>query len=173
MKRLIFLCGPNGIGKSTAARALYDQMAGSALVDADQCRMIACAGFPEAVIETQRRNLCDLICNYLACPEVRDVLLVYGLHGHRAGVLQAVLDEVRRRSGPFDDHPIVMTCSWAENLRRARRDGRDEARVRRGLANSRSPYEGLNWPCLDVTDLTVEQTALALRQILAQTGNCS
>lgn len=173
MKRLILLCGPNGIGKSTAARALYEQMAGSALVDADQCRMIACAGFPEAVIETQRRNLTDLICNYLACPVVGDVILVYGLHGHRARVLEEVLQQVRRRVEPFCYCPIVMTCSREENLRRARGDGRDEERVQRGVAASRPPYEGLDWPCLDVTDLSVAQTVQGLCEILTKTENCS
>ena len=38
MKKLIFICGSNGIGKSTACRTLVTKLSNSAYIDSDWCR---------------------------------------------------------------------------------------------------------------------------------------
>ena len=40
MKKLIVILGPNGVGKTTAAKAFLDKYTKCAYVDADWCRAI-------------------------------------------------------------------------------------------------------------------------------------
>ena len=40
MKKLIVILGPNGVGKTTAAKAFLDKYTKCAYVDADWCRSI-------------------------------------------------------------------------------------------------------------------------------------
>ena len=64
----------------------------------------------------------------------------------------------------------MLYCGEEENVRRARADGRDEERIRRGIRNSRAVYENVDYPRIDVTDMTVEETAEEILKIIG-TGN--
>lgn len=40
MKNLLFLCGPNGIGKTTIAKEIVRQLPNTAYIDSEPCRFI-------------------------------------------------------------------------------------------------------------------------------------
>ena len=46
-----------------------------------------------------------------------------------------------------------------ENRNRAKRDGRDIARIERGMENTFSFYNGYSYPSVDTTDMTPEEVA--------------
>ncbi len=70
MKRLIFLCGPNGIGKTTICRTLLHILERSTYVDTDPCRMMNPFVLNDGTIPTIAGNIASLIGNYLDCPAV-------------------------------------------------------------------------------------------------------
>jgi len=153
-KTLLLLLGPSGAGKSTAARALLNMLRRAALVDGDWCRAMNPYDPGVAV-----KNMRALIRNSLLCPGIDLVVLAYGLHGDRALRLNAVLDGLRRDGIDFEAFTVVLACSLEENIRRARADGRGEARIRRGIENTFHLYDGFGCPRIDTTDLTPEQAA--------------
>jgi len=57
----------------------------------------------------------------------------------------------------FQIIPIILECELEENIRRARKDGRDENRIKCGLENSRELYSQYAYPRLDITKLSVDE----------------
>ena len=166
MKRVIMLCGPNGVGKTSICRALLRVTPRSAYVDSDPLRLMNPFVLNDETIPTIAKNLGDVIVNYLECPAVETVFFSYGLHGRRREVLERVL----RRLEGVRVLPFVMECSEEENVRRMRADGRDEARIARALAFSRGVYADVPYPRVDVTALSAQEAAQEiLRRIWAHT----
>lgn len=172
MKRLILICGANGVGKSTASKALLRMLPHSAYVESDSCRMTNPDDLRPALVQMQYRNLLALIGNALACPEVSNVIFPYGFHGHRKALFEQLWEEITRGFPDTRLIPLLLCCSPEENVRRAKADGRDHERIERGMKNSRNAYEGMDWPCIDVTRLTPDETAQEIlrRLQLAETG---
>ena len=53
-----------------------------------------------------------------------------------------------------------------ENIRRMQADHRDSARIRRAIATSRSAYDDLPYARIDVTGLSLSQTAEQILRLL-------
>lgn len=166
MKRLIFLCGPNGVGKTTLCRAMLKITPRSAYVDSDTMRLMNPFALTDETIPTIAKNISDVIGNYLACPAVDTVFFSYGLHGRRGEVLARVrqaLEGIDCRLIPF-----VIWCGEEENVRRMRVDGRDEERIARALTVSRGAYGSVPYPRIDVTNLTVQESAQRVLRMAAE-----
>lgn len=159
MKKLIVLLGPNGVGKSTTAKALLQRCPNSAWVDADWCRSINPFELTPATKKTVTDNLYCLLCNYLQCKDIQTVVFTYGLHGERKEIYEELLRRLRGEKLEFDLCPIVLKCTMEETIRRGKADGRDRERIERGIQNTYFLYDGLTYPCIDTTDLTPEDTA--------------
>lgn len=160
IKTLLFICGPNGIGKTTICRALLTRLPHSAYVDSDPLRMMNPFLLDDTTIPTIRKNISDVIANYLDCPTVRTVIFSYGLHGRRREVLDSVMADL---SGcVFTFMPFLLTCDEAENVRRMESDGRDAGRIRRAIETSRSAYVGVDYPRIDVTGLSADRAAISI-----------
>lgn len=157
MKRLIFLCGPNGVGKTTLGQALLKMTPRSAYVDSDPLRLMNPFALTDETIPTIAKNISDVIANDLACPAVDTVFFSYGLHGRRTEVFARVMQALGTVEMRF--LPFVIWCGEAENLRRMRADGRDEERIARALTTSRAAYADVPYPRIDVTNLTVQESA--------------
>lgn len=170
MKRLILLCGANGIGKSTASAELMKRLPHSSYIDSDYCRMTNPPIFNEELIRLNYKNILAMMENSFACGEIQNVIFPFGFHGHRKQLFDALLEELRQKGISFELVPVLLYCGEEENVRRARADGRDEERIRRGIRNSRVVYENVNYPRIDVTDMTAEETAEEILKLIG-TGN--
>lgn len=165
MKRLLLLCGANGIGKSTASAELLKKLPHSAYVDSDYCRMTNPPIFNEELIRLNYKNILAMMENSFACGEIQNVIFPFGFHGHRKQLFEALLEELRQKGIRFELVLVLLYCELEENIRRARADGRDEERIRRGISYSRIVYENTDYPRIDVTGLTAEETADAILKI--------
>lgn len=156
-KKLIVIVGPNGVGKSTTAKALLARYTKSALVDSDWCRVINPFSFTEETKETVIHNIFCLIHNYMLCKDVDRVIFTYGFHGERKNIFDEVLRRLRRTGVDFDLTLVILKCSLSENIRRMECDGRDENRIKRGIENTFHFYDTYDDPVIDTTELKVEQ----------------
>lgn len=167
MKRLILILGPNGTGKSTAARELQRRLPRSAYVEPDSLRMFSDPSPDPAqpcdeTVALRYANILSMTRNYLVSNIIDTVILPYGLHGYRKKLLANLISALR---GEFELEilPVLFCCEPDENIRRMRADIRDEGRIARALDSARVTYEraGELFPgllCVDVTNLSPEET---------------
>ena len=165
MKNLLFICGPNGIGKTTICREMLRLLPNSAYVDSDPLRLMNPFVLDDDTIPTIRKNIADIIRNYLGCPAAQTVIFSYGFHGRRREVFAGVMNDLSGLEYRFI--PFLLTCNEAENIRRMACDGRDAERIARALQTSRGAYAELDYPRVDVSALSAHEAA---QRLLAEAG---
>ena len=157
MKNILFLCGPNGIGKSTICREIIKQLPNSAYVDSEPCRFMNPFVLNDDTIPTIAKNNSDLIINYLKCPLDNTVVFSYGYHGRRKEVFKRVLAEISKVEHNFI--PLLLWCSKEENIKRMIADKRSDDRIQRALNEPRKAFNDVVYPKLDITSLSVSEAA--------------
>jgi hypothetical protein len=153
---LVFIHGPNGVGKSTVCEAVHRRLPHSAWLESEWCRMVHPFVWNEEIIALTTRNLTQMLTNYLTCAWIDVVIFSYGFHGPRQGIWNAVVEGLQEV--PYRSVPITLTCTEEANAARMTQGGRDANRIRRALA-TRDFYDALPYPRIDTTHLTVEQAA--------------
>lgn len=156
-KTVLFLCGPNGIGKTTICKEIIKQLPNSAYVDSDPCRIMNPFVLNDETISTISKNISDLLINYLKCPIVNTVVFSYGFHGRRKEVFQKIIPEISKVEHDFI--PFLLWCSKAENINRMNVDNRSANRIQRTLNESRKAFDDVTYSKLDITNLTVSEAA--------------
>ncbi len=157
MKNILFLCGPNGIGKTTISKEIIKQLPNSAYVDSDPCRVMNPFVLNDDTIPTIVKNISNLIINYLKCPVVNTVIFSYGFHGRRREVFQRVLSEISQMEHEFI--PFLLWCSEEENINRMNLNNRSPDRIQRTLNESRKAFDNIDYPKLDITNFSISEAA--------------
>lgn len=165
MKNLLFLCGPNGIGKTTISKEIVVSLPGSAYVDSDPCRYMNPFVLNDETIPTIAKNITDLIMNFMNCPTVQNVVFSYGFHGRRKEIFDIVMKNMAQINHNFI--PFLLWCSIDENIKRMNMDNRSAERIQVSLMKSRSAYDDVIYPKIDITDLSVPE---ASRHIMEEAG---
>lgn len=158
MKKLIFICGANGIGKSTVSKALHHYLQNSVYIDSEYCCSINPFEFNHQTIQLIKANISALMINSFNCDFVETVIFPYGFHGPRKEIFDDVLQELRINHINVDFHAVILECDETENVRRMRNDNRDEKRIERALKNTRHIYNDLHYPRINTTNLTISET---------------
>ncbi len=163
MKNLLFICGPNGIGKTTICRSILKRLANSAYVDSDSCRAMNPFVLNDDTIPAIQRNISCMVRNYFDCPAVQTVIFSYGLHGRRREIFNGIIEDIAGYEYNFI--PLLLVSSEAENIRRMNFDGRDNGRIRRALEVSRGAYADVNYPTFDISMLSADEAAAGIMEI--------
>lgn len=108
MKNLLFICGPNGIGKTTICKEILRKLPNSAYVDSDPCRLMNPFILDDETIPTIAKNISDLIINYIDCLVIETVIFSYGFHGRRREVFEKVMQAVSKKGFQFYSVSINM-----------------------------------------------------------------
>lgn len=157
MKNLLFICGPNGIGKTTICKEIIRKLPNSAYVDSDPCRLMNPFILNDETIPTIAKNISDLIINYMDCTVIETVIFSYGFHGRRREVFEIVMKAVSERD--FNFIPFLLACSEEENIKRMDIDNRSTERKQRAIEESRKAFDDIPYPQIDITDFTVSEVA--------------
>ncbi len=165
MKQLIVIIGPNGTGKSTTAKAYTEQYPQTAFVDSDWCRIMNPFDFTETTIETITENIYCLLRNYLTCNAIKTVIFTYSWHGPRKRIYDNVIAKLKQDGINFNEIIVILKCSKDENIKRAIKDGRDEARIKRGMELTFSFYDEYDYTIIDTTNMTPSQAAAEIHTL--------
>ena len=165
MKKVIVLIGPNGVGKSTAAQTFLGRQEKCAYIDSDACRAMNPFPLTPATKRVVIENIYYLFKNYLSCPEIETIVFPYGFHGERKEIFDTVMERLAGDGTPFETVTILLKCSLEENIRRATADGRDPARIERGIKNTFHFYDEFAAPSIDTTGLSPEEVAQQIHTI--------
>lgn len=157
MKNLLFICGPNGIGKSTISKEIVRQLPNTAYVDSDPCRFMNPFILSDETIPTIAENISDLILNYMNCPIINNVVFSYGFHGRRKEVFEKVMLELKKIDYNFI--PLLLWCSENENVKRMHADNRSHERIQRAINESRKSFNDVTYPKIDITNFSVSEAA--------------
>lgn len=157
MKNLLFLCGPNGIGKTTICKKIVEQSPGVAYVDSDPCRFMNPFILNETTIPTIAKNITDLIINYMACPIINTVIFSYGFHGRRKEIFDIVMSNLEQVNYTFI--PFLLWCDETENIRRMKTDNRSLQRIQIALDKSRKSFCDVKYPIINISKLTVSEAS--------------
>ncbi len=166
LKKIIFVCGASGIGKSTTCAALYKQLDNSALVDSDYCRMIHPFEFSDELKEVVTNNMFTMLRNYINCSSINNIIFLYGFHGPRKQIFDNIIDQLSEAGLTYTFVPIILECELEENIRRARNDGRHEQRIQYGIEASRNIYHQYDYPRIDITHLTVDEAVKKMIELI-------
>lgn len=158
MKKFIFICGANGVGKSTVSKALNNRLANSVYIDSEYCCSINPFEFNNQTIRLIKQNLSALMINSFQCDFIETVIFPYGFHGPRKQIFDDVIQELRLNGIRYGFHPIILECDVNENISRMRNDNRDEKRIERALKNTRHIYGDYDYSRINTTNLTVSET---------------
>lgn len=157
MKKLIFICGANGIGKTTISKAVLELVSKTAYVDTDPLRYMNPFILDDITIPTIAKNISDLISNYFHCEAIENVVFSYGFHGRRKEVFERVLGNINDIDYEFI--PYLLVCDEDENIKRMQLDNRSNDRIKRAVETSRKAYDDIPYQKVDVTRLSAKETA--------------
>lgn len=157
MKTLLFLCGPNGIGKTTICNEILERLPSSAYVDSEACRRMNPFELNDGSIPVIAKNISDMIGNYMRSSSIHTVIFSYGFHGRRKEVFNRVMKNLSNI--PYTFVPYLLWCSEKENIRRMTEDGRDPDRMLRTVEISRNAYDVIDYPKIDVTLFSAAEAA--------------
>lgn len=157
MKNLLFLCGPNGIGKTTISKEIVRQLPNTAYVDSDPCRFMNPFVLSNETIPTIAKNISGLIINYMDCPIINNVVFTYGFHGRRKEVFEMVMANLSKIEYNFI--PFLLWCSEKENVKRMHADNRSVERIQITLNESRRSFDDVTYPKIDITNFSVFESA--------------
>lgn len=158
MKRLIMVCGANGVGKTTACQSLVKALNHSAYIDSDWCRAMNPFSFGEETIQIIKSNIVALMMNYFKSSFIEHVIFPYGFHGPRKQIFEDILKELDNSEISYRLCPVILKCDLEENIKRMKKDSRDEKRVRRVIENTRDIYDAYDYPKIDTTNMSTSQT---------------
>ncbi len=100
--KLIVMIGPNGVGKSSAAKSFITHYPKSAFIDSDWCRVMNPFPYTERTKQTVTDNIYCLIRNYLLCKDIDYVIFTYGFHGERKDIFDSVVQRLQKEKINFE-----------------------------------------------------------------------
>lgn len=166
MKTLYLIGGTMGVGKSTVARRLRDQLPGAVMLDGDWCWDAR----PFVVTDETRAmvldNICHLLGNFLRCSAYEHVVFCWVMH--EQAIIDSILERLPLAATGARVVSVSLTCSEAALRKRLEGDVaaglRDEEVIERSVA--RLPlYRALDTTLIDTTGLAPEAVAAAIAQL--------
>lgn len=165
MKRLIFVNGTMGAGKTETCRALLDIMQPGVMLDGDWCWNMKPFTVTDETKAMVLDNIAHLLRNFLQCSQYQNVIFCWVMHE------QSIIDDILLRLGGLEFSLRVFTLTLTERAlkRRIRKDVRKGARAPDVLERSlaRLPlYGAMDTVKIDVSRITPRQAAKRIRQHL-------
>lgn len=169
IKKLIFIGGTMGVGKTAASRELQKLLPDCVFLDGDWCWDMRPFTVTEETKAMVTDNITHLLRNFLRCPAYQNVIFCWVMHDQ--SIIDGLLAALERED--FRLWNYSLTCS-AEVLRqRLAKDiaaGLREPDVLERSLDRLPLYEKLDTVKLDTSGLSAKEAALAMAGKIGGTG---
>lgn len=165
MKRLLFVSGPMGCGKTSVCRRLLHRLAPAVYLDGDWCWMMEPFTVTEETRALVQRNICFQLNQFLRCSAFDTVIFCWVMH--RQSIVDGLLAGLD--APPFAFTHVSLTPQPQVLARRVQADVDAGLRQEDAVARSLSYlplYHELSSLKLDNSLLDVEETAAAIQALL-------
>lgn len=161
MKNLYLISGTMGVGKTRACQSLKKKLKNAVFLDGDWCWDADPFHVNDETKQMVIDNICHLLNNFIHCSVYENVIFCWVMHE------QSIIDNIVSRldSANCDVKSISLICRSDILAKRLERDIKVGIRQKDILVRSieRLPlYDLLNTQKIDVSDLSIEETAEAI-----------
>lgn len=165
MKKLIFVGGTMGIGKTTTCQLLKIKLNNSVFLDGDWCWDM----HPFQVTDETKRMVLDnisyLLNNFIHCSAYENIIFCWVMHE------QAIIDDILSHldTANCKVYSISLICNEQALETRLQKDiaaGKRTEDVRKRSLERLPLYKNLDTSKVDVSDMTPEQAADFIIQLL-------
>jgi len=127
-KILIVINGTMGVGKSTVAEALKNELENSVMLDGDWCWMMNPWRISEENKKMVEKNIVYILNGFLNNPSFEYIIFTWVLH--RENILTKLLSRIEQN---FRLLFFTLTCEENELIKRMKNDNRDEDNIKNAL----------------------------------------
>ena len=157
-KKMIFIAGTMGVGKTTTAQELKKILPNSVLLDGDWCWDMSPFVVNDQTKTMVLDNIAYLLNNFLLCSQFDHVIFCWVLHQRE--IIDMILKKISKNDFKF--YLFALTCEPKTLIQRLNADIQLGKRERDVIDRSlpRLPlYRAINACLLDTTELSAVQTA--------------
>lgn len=167
MKKLIFIGGTMGVGKSTVGKLLQKRLPRCVFLDGDCCWDMSPFVVTEETKKMVQDNITHLLKNFIACSEFENIVFVWVMH--EQSIIDGLLAQIGGGDYAFLNFSLV--CSPEALTERLEKDIKCGLRAPDVIGRSvlRLPlYDKINSIKIDTGKLTPDRVADRLAEIIAE-----
>ncbi|MDD3171548.1 MAG: AAA family ATPase [Bacilli bacterium] len=166
MKKLIFINGTMGTGKSTISSALNKVLPQSILLDGDWCwnmdPFIVTRETKAIVLD----NIIHLLNNFLKCSQYQNIIFCWVMH--EEAIIESIVSKLE---GRFHLYKISLICSDEILVKRLQKDIDKGLRkpdiIERSLQRQKN-YLSMNTIKISTDDLNIDEVVQKIREIIGK-----
>ena len=161
MKKLYFVGGTMGVGKTATCQILKKKLPKSVFLDGDWCWDADPFTVTEETKEMVVDNICHLLGNFLACSAYENIIFCWVMH--EQGIIDGILERLDTASAEVFSVSLIATSeALAKRLEKDIENGvRQPDIIERSIA--RIPmYSELDTLKIDVSNITPDEAAQAI-----------
>ncbi len=167
MKKLIFINGAMGVGKTTTSQILKNILPRTVFLDGDWCWDMSPFVVTEETKDMVVDNICHLLNNFIHCTEYENIIFCWVMH--EQSIIDDILAKLDRKKCEY--HIFTLMCTEAALIQRLEQDlkaGRREPDVISRAFERLKCYARMNTNKIEVSDISAEQAAALIAEQLGE-----
>ncbi|QVK17917.1 AAA family ATPase [Mycoplasmatota bacterium] len=161
MKKIIFIGGTMGVGKTTTSKALHNILQPSIWLDGDWCWQMNPWNFDESNKQMVIKNICYLLNNYLQNDNFRYIIFSWVMH--KQEIINEILNNLNLQA--TQQYHISLVCSKETLEKRMKNDNRDVDSINTSL-NRLSMYQQLDTTKINTDNQGVDGVANQIKKMI-------
>lgn len=165
MKRLIFVNGTMGVGKTSTCKELLGILQPSAFLDGDWCWYMNPFRVTDETKHMVESNICFLLNSFLSCSEYDNVIFCWVMH--QESIINSLLGKLNLTN--VDVYKITLSVSkeaLTQRLNRAVENGERTPDVLQRSLDRLPLYQQINTIHIDVSNISPVQVAGKIIEII-------
>lgn len=165
MKRLIFINGTMGVGKTSTCKELLGLLQPSVFLDGDWCWYMNPFCVTDETKHMVESNICFLLNSFLSCSEYENVIFCWVMH--QETIMNSLLKKLNLTN--VEVYKITLSVSkeaLTQRLKRAIENGERTSDVLQRSLDRLPLYQKMNTIHIDISNISPVQAAKKIIEII-------